>query len=246
MLATAVTDRPFEWEEHLRRLCFTYNTSVHPTTGFSPFALMFGRQARLPVDIQIGITPSPATTIPRYVDRLHKSLDFSYACVRERMGHQLQKQKTRYDTRTHGHPFKVGDTVWLHNPAVPRGRSKKLHRPWGGPYRVVARVSETVYRLQHLQRPRCKPIVHFDRLKRCPGDIRLAPESSPARGRAPAAQGEGVVQSHRPIGSGIELLEEDAQTPEVGPRISLAPHGDGSPVDSSPSATSNESTERVD
>ena len=109
---------------------------------------MFERQARIPVDIR--------SLPPRrlYVDQLHESLNFSYACVRERIGQQLQKQKARYDMRTYGQSFKVGDMVWLYNPAVLRGRSKKLHRPWGGPYSVVARVSETVYRLQHLQRPR--------------------------------------------------------------------------------------------
>ena len=34
MLATAVQEHPFEWEEHLRRLCMAYNTSIHPTTAW--------------------------------------------------------------------------------------------------------------------------------------------------------------------------------------------------------------------
>ena len=50
MLSTAARDNPFYWESHLRPLCMAYNTSVHPTTGFSPFFLMFGRQVRMPVD----------------------------------------------------------------------------------------------------------------------------------------------------------------------------------------------------
>ena len=57
MLATAVTDQPFQWEEHLRRLCFTYNTSIHPTMEYPSFTLMFGRQARLSTDIALG-TPN--------------------------------------------------------------------------------------------------------------------------------------------------------------------------------------------
>ena len=36
-----------------------------------------------------------------------------------------------------GNPFVKGDKVWLHNAAVPRGHSKKLHRFWKGPYTVV-------------------------------------------------------------------------------------------------------------
>ena len=173
MLATAVIDRPFEWERHLPRLCFTYNTSIHPTTGFSPFTLMFGRQARLPTDVAFGTSPSPAVAVPQYVAQLQESLQFSYARVREQMGHQLQKQKVHYDARTEGDPFEDGDWVWLHHPAVPKGKSRKLHRPWTGPYRVVKRLSEAVYHLQDVQCPRRRPVVHFNRLKRCPDHVRM-------------------------------------------------------------------------
>ena len=124
MLATAVSDKPFEWEQHLRRLCFAYNTSIHPTTGFSPFSLMFGRQARMPVDIALETANAPACTVPEYVANLRTSLDAAYTHVRNQMGHRLEQQKIRYDAKTCGKPFEAGDLVWLHNPAIPCGRSK--------------------------------------------------------------------------------------------------------------------------
>ena len=173
MLATAVSDRPFEWEQHLRRLCFAYNTSIHPTTGFSPFALMFGRQARMPIDIVLGTASPPPCTVPQYTANLHASLEAAYAFVQHQMHHRLEYQKSCYDTRTQGKPFRIGDMVWLHNPAVPHGRSRKLHRPWTGPYRVVARLSDAVYHLQHVHCRRKRPVVHFDRLKPCPPGIWL-------------------------------------------------------------------------
>jgi transposase InsO family protein len=144
MLATAVRDRPFEWEMHLRRLCLAYNTSIHPTTGFSPFYLMYGRQARLPVDIMLGTATPPASPIPQYVANLHTSLCTAYEYVRTQMKHKLEQQKDRYDTRTHGKPFQSGDLVWLHNPTVARGQSKKLHQPWTGPYKIASKLSECV------------------------------------------------------------------------------------------------------
>ncbi|KAJ8410178.1 hypothetical protein AAFF_G00201590 [Aldrovandia affinis] len=39
------------WPQMLQMLTFCYNSTVHETTGFAPFYLMFGRVPRLPVDV---------------------------------------------------------------------------------------------------------------------------------------------------------------------------------------------------
>lgn len=72
MLATAARDRPFDWEDHLRRLCIAYNSSVHPTTGYTPFYLMFGRQVKMPIDIMYGTGKIDMCrgTMPEYVANL--------------------------------------------------------------------------------------------------------------------------------------------------------------------------------
>ena len=69
----------------------------------------------------------------------------------------------RFQSR-HGPPLQEGEKVWLFTPAVPRGDSRKLHRPWTGPYKVLKKLSEVNYRIQHLQNYK-KRVVHFDRLK---------------------------------------------------------------------------------
>ena len=40
-----------EWDRILKYLLFAYRSTPHCTTGFSPFLLMFGREARGPLDI---------------------------------------------------------------------------------------------------------------------------------------------------------------------------------------------------
>ena len=41
------------WDEYLDTYVYAYNTSVHDSTTFSPFEVMFGRKAILPIDINI-------------------------------------------------------------------------------------------------------------------------------------------------------------------------------------------------
>ena len=53
MLSTCASDHPFDWEQHIRKVCFAYNSSMQASTGYTPFYLMFGCQARLPLDIII-------------------------------------------------------------------------------------------------------------------------------------------------------------------------------------------------
>ena len=55
---------------------------------------------------------------------------------KERLQVEHQRQKDFYDEQVYGKPFEVGDMVWVHSPAVPRGRSKKLHHYWSGPFQV--------------------------------------------------------------------------------------------------------------
>ena len=41
----AYVSKSSEWELHLPLVLFAYRSAVHPSTGFSPFELMFGRNA---------------------------------------------------------------------------------------------------------------------------------------------------------------------------------------------------------
>ena len=58
--------------------------------------------------------------------------------------------------RVREEPYTIGDMVMLHEPAVPKGHSCKLHRLWRGPYRVVRVLGPTVYSIQDCTHPRRK------------------------------------------------------------------------------------------
>ena len=41
------------WSSFLDTCVFAYNTSRHESTCFTPFSLMFSRQATLPIDVEL-------------------------------------------------------------------------------------------------------------------------------------------------------------------------------------------------
>eukprot|EP00731_Ephydatia_muelleri_P027663 Em0019g536a len=137
MLATVVGDHPSDWEMYIRKLCFAYNTSTHSSTGFTPFYLMFGRQASIPVDLMFPFNLGPEKELRTYVEQLRKGLRDAYAIVRDNCDADHRRQKALYDRKVSGQPFGKGALVWLFDPAVPRGKCKKLHHPWKGPFVVV-------------------------------------------------------------------------------------------------------------
>ena len=44
-----------EWDKHLGCLAAAYRATPHESTGFTPNMLMFGREARLPIEVILGI-----------------------------------------------------------------------------------------------------------------------------------------------------------------------------------------------
>ena len=80
------------------------------------------------------------------------------------------RAKARYDLKASERLFNPGDAVWLYNPQRKKGVCPKLTCPWKGPYVVIDRINDVVYRIR--QGPRSKPfVVHKDRLKPCHGTI---------------------------------------------------------------------------
>eukprot|EP00731_Ephydatia_muelleri_P014216 Em0007g1526a len=124
---------------------------------------MLATVASIPVDLMFPFNLGPEKELRTYVEQLRKGLRDAYAIVRENCDADHRRQKALYDRKVSGQPFGKGALVWLFDPAVPRGKCKKLHHPWKGPFVVVEKVG---YKIQRKDGGKFH-IVHFDRLKRC-------------------------------------------------------------------------------
>ena len=55
MMRVFIDREDMSWSRYLPACTLAYNTKVHSTTGMTPFMAMFGREARLPIDLILPI-----------------------------------------------------------------------------------------------------------------------------------------------------------------------------------------------
>ena len=128
MLRTLSEDQKSNWKAHVPSLVHAYNSTVHDSTGFSPFYLMFGREPRLPVDVLFGLDqPKGIVSETKFVSNLCKQLECAYGLVCDRQGKASKRHKRNFDLKARGSVPKVGDRVLVKNVGL-RGKHKIADR----------------------------------------------------------------------------------------------------------------------
>lgn len=161
MLSTEVEKNINEWDSQLPTLMLAYRTSIQETTGATPFLLMFGRSARLPIDIEFDFPSTRYENCNQYPRKLHQQLQQAYRTVQENASVEQNHHKHLYDRAAHGPQYDVGDEVWLYCPAEPRKHCRKFHRPWQGPYIILKVFDNYVYGIQSQSAPSKCLTVHY-------------------------------------------------------------------------------------
>ena len=136
-----------EWNKHLSKLCFAYNATVHKSTGYSPFFLLFGREARLPLDYVFGIELRDVDiqgqrTYDDYVKHWDRSMRQAVEIAKKNVGAGQRWNKNAYDKKIRGVKIVEGDKVLLRNRE--KGGLRKLRSFWEDSIYNVIAVEENI------------------------------------------------------------------------------------------------------
>jgi hypothetical protein len=162
-LRKVVTFNQKDWDAMLSLFLLASRASTHDTTGFTPASLLFGRELRLPSDLLFGTPSNKERPTIELAANLVDHLRDIHNYARQHLRLASNRMKTRYDKMANCAGYHEGDRVWLYRPTRTKGRSPKLQSAWEGPYKIIKRINDVVYKIQRNPRSRMM-VVHLDRL----------------------------------------------------------------------------------
>ena len=161
-----------DWDENVCLATFAYRSCVHPATGETPNLMMLGKEVYLPLDVCFHPDTMPEsvdTPSTDYVTELRDNLQNVHEHAREQLQSAMRRQKRHYDRFAAKHGFEVGEFVWVRDETRRKGRCPKLQLAYDGPYLIIDKISDVVFRIQRTPRSKSK-VIHFEKLKKYQGE----------------------------------------------------------------------------
>ena len=174
-----------DWDDYLDMLELGFNSTTQSSTQCSPFELLYGTKARLPIDVALApIAPKNPAAIDR-AERMQSALRFA----RSRLLDAQQRQKKNADRHRRHAAFAVGDSALLSTEGLQlRNGSNKLCSRFIGPFEVIEVVNANAYKLKlPPQLQALHPTFNIDKLKPYRDGRRLFPSRPQQYDRPPPA-----------------------------------------------------------
>ena len=103
-----------EWQEWVSAMTHAYNCTVSKTTGFAPYYIMFGREPKIPIDIELNLPSTREEVSPStYVEQLKHKLEWAFHKALENIQRDMISRKKYHDKSVRCHKLEVGDLVLL-------------------------------------------------------------------------------------------------------------------------------------
>ena len=135
-----------DWDEYLPALELAFNSKVQASTGAAPFTLVYGTEARLPIDCALDdARPASVPAAGQRAERMKLALHHA----RSRAELAQAKQKRLADRHRRLLLLRDGDEVLLATDGLQlRSGTHKLTARYIGPFRVLGTVNDNAVTLQ--------------------------------------------------------------------------------------------------
>lgn len=154
------------WHRYLRYFIFSYNNTVHTSTGFSPHMLVFGFDVKIPDSVKNArMDYNYDSYRHELIEKLKDAHERAKAMIQERKA----KNKEYHDGRAHKTLNLSRNDLVLKKVEV---KKNKFDEPYSGPYRVEKIISDAVTQIKI---GRKSVIVHNDKLIKAKADHADAP-----------------------------------------------------------------------
>ena len=170
---------PRNWDRCIPAVLFAYRDSMHASTGYSPFELIYGHRVRGPLEFlrecwESDNIDQEDRDVHKYILEMRKRLQETCQLAHESLLKSQEKNKAIFDRRARRRVLRPGDQVLLLLPTD----FKKLLLKWKGPFTVVKRFDADHYCLSVNGRERN---YHINQLKlyHSPGNLHDDPSLKP-------------------------------------------------------------------
>ena len=171
MLRTLPENHKSKWHESVNKMLFAYNATRHDSTGYSPYYLLFGREAILPIDFVLNIEEDDKEpkAYNQFVKSWREQMEHAYYEAQSRSRKRKLQDEARINSKPLLTSLEPGDLVLVRN-TVERGGPGKLRSYWEPHPYVVKEITGTgkvvnkVERLDGTGKPR---VLHRNMLMPC-------------------------------------------------------------------------------
>ena len=156
IISKQVADRPKDWDKHLITALWAYRTSFKASTQFTPFHLVYGQEALLPIEVEV---PShklllrtgqePHEQWDNRLMNLHK-LEATREMAMDYYIFQASKKRDKFNEQLKAKDLGNGMLVLRYDSRLDNRYDAKFLPRWEGPFLIDHRYKNGSYQLKDL------------------------------------------------------------------------------------------------